>query len=246
MDSALLEGVLAQDAARRSTIRIVDLDTGAERLVQEGENLSTDPLGPEIDARLRSGKSGRIETGDGRNLFFNVFVPPPRLVLVGAVHISQALAPMAATAGFDVLVIDPRGAFAAPERFEGIPLRADWPQDVFPETGLDRHTAVCALTHDPKIDDPALQAALSADCFYIGALGSRKTHAKRVDRLTAAGFDEPAIARIHAPIGLPIGAATPAEIAVAVLGQIIAARRLRPVEGATVAGTPIPAEVAAL
>ena len=146
--------------------------------------------------------SGMVEA-DGRSLFLTVELPPPRLVLIGAVHISQALAPMARIAGFDMTIIDPRTAFATPERFPDVPLLAEWPADAIPRIGFDAFTAVAALTHDPKIDDAALLAALEAGCFYVGALGSRKTHAKRLERLRAAGAGEAALATIHAPIGLP-------------------------------------------
>jgi xanthine dehydrogenase accessory factor len=154
-------------------------------------------------------------------------LPPPRLVVIGAVHISQALAPMARVAGFYTEIIDPRTAFASPERFPDVTLHAEWPDDVLKARPLDAFTAVAALTHDPKIDDPALKAALEADCFYIGALGSRKTHERRVERLTGMGFAPFAMERIHAPIGLSIGAASPQEIAVAVLAEIIQALRSR-------------------
>ena len=146
----------------------------------------------------------------------------------GAVHISQALAPIAKIAGFDVTIIDPRTAFATPDRFPDVRLIADWPQNVIPTLGLDRYTGVCLLTHDPKIDDPALIAALRAECFYIGALGSRKTHARRVERMQAEGFSEADLTRIHAPIGLDIGSVSPAEIAVSVLGEIIMSLRKKP------------------
>jgi xanthine dehydrogenase accessory factor len=151
--------------------------------------------------------------------------------MIGAVHISQALAPMARIAGFDVEIIDPRTAFATPERFPDVALRAEWPQDVLKERPFDAYTAVAALTHDPKIDDHPLQAALEAGCFYVGALGSRKTHGRRVERLLAAGLGEEQIGRIHAPIGLAIGAASPAEIAVSVLAQVIGALRSRGLGG---------------
>jgi xanthine dehydrogenase accessory factor len=157
-----------------------------------------------------------------------VQVPPVRLIVVGAVHVSQALAPMAKLAGFDVTIVDPRTAFATPERFSEVTLVTEWPDLALPRIGLDRFTGVAALTHDPKIDDPALDAALRADCFYVGALGSRKTHAARVARLSAAGHDESSIARIRAPIGLDIGAVSPAEIAVSVLGEIVGALRRKP------------------
>ena len=157
-----------------------------------------------------------------------------RLVVIGAVHISQALAPLAALTDFDMAVIDPRTAFASAGRFSGVKLLAQWPEEALPQIGgLDRYTAVVAVTHDPKIDDPGLVAALKAECFYIGALGSRKTHAKRVERLTALGFTESQIARIHAPIGLDIGAVSPAEIAVSILGEIIRDLRKKPLRDGT-------------
>src|SRR5690606_17584790 len=160
----------------------------------------------------------------------NAHLPPPRIVAIGAVHISQALAPMARIAGFDVDVIDPRTAFATADRFPDVPLHAEWPQDVLARRPLDAFTALAALTHDPKIDDFPVQAALKAKCFYVGALGSRKTHAKRVERLLAAGIAPADLERIDAPIGLDIAASNPAEIAVAVLAQIVQALRTRGLE----------------
>jgi xanthine dehydrogenase accessory factor len=162
---------------------------------------------------------------EGRPLFLTVQAPPVKIIVVGAVHISQALAPMARGLEFNVTIIDPRSAFATPERFPDAPVLAEWPDAALPRLGLDRYTALVALTHDPKIDDTALSAALKAECFYIGALGSKKTHARRAERLTAAGFDEADLARIHAPIGLDIGAVSPAEIAVSILAEIIATFR---------------------
>ena len=176
---------------------------------------------------MRMGKSGPVEL-EGRSLFITVHVPPPRLVVIGAVHVSQALAEMAKTVGIDVTIIDPRTAFATPERFPSTKVLAAWPEVVLPDLGLDRFSALAALTHDPKIDDPALDAALRSDCFYIGALGSRKTHAARCGRLAARQFADVDIARIHAPIGLDIGAVSPAEIAVSILGEIILALRRKP------------------
>ena len=155
-------------------------------------------------------------------------VPPVRLIAIGAVHISQALATMARLVELDVTIVDPRSAFATPERFPDVDLVAEWPEEVLPRIGLDRYTAVALLSHDPKIDDPALVAALKAECFYIGALGSRKTHGRRLERIQALGFGAEALARIHAPIGLDIGAVSPAEIAVSILGEIIAALRKKP------------------
>lgn len=212
--------------ARRASMLITDLGTGESLVEIEGENARPD-LREAIDKAYRSGKSGTLETADGRRLFLNVQVPPPRIVVIGAVHISQALAEMAQVAGFDIRIIDPRTAFATEERFGGIDLIADWPEDVLRTAPLDAYTAMVAVTHDPKIDDYPLIEALRARCFYVGALGSRKTHAKRVERLLAVGLSEDEIGRIDAPIGLDIGAQSPAEIAVAVLGAIIQAFRRR-------------------
>lgn len=225
MEISTLAAVNAAKRDRLGAVLVSDLAAGTSHLVTE-DQVAADPLGDEIRARLLSGKSGIVDS-DGKSLFLNVHLPPPRIVVIGAVHISQALAPMAALSGFAVTIIDPRTAFATPERFAGIDLRADWPDEVFAGMPLDRHSAMVAVTHDPKIDDPGLIAALKSGCFYVGALGSRKTHAKRVERLIAAGFDVETIARIHAPIGLDIGAATPAEIAVAILADIIQSLRRR-------------------
>lgn len=225
MDPKLLRELNAERAARRAAILVTDLADGGGRLVREHDEVAG-VLGEALAAAFRSGKSGTLEI-DGRSLFLNVHVPPPRLVMIGAVHISQALAPMARIAGFDVEIVDPRTAFATPERFPDMALSAEWPEDVLKGRPLDAYTALAALTHDPKIDDYPLQAALRAGCFYVGALGSRKTHARRVERLVAAGLSEAQVALIRAPIGLPIGAASPAEIAVAVLAEVIGALRSR-------------------
>jgi len=222
----LLKTLNEERAARRAAVLITDTQTGEQRLVKGGE-IAGDPLAEQLDGALRMGKSRSVEV-DGRGYFLTVQVPPVRILCIGAVHISQALAPMAKLAGFDLTILDPRTAFATPERFPDVHLIAQWPQDVLPELRIDRYTGVCLLTHDPKIDDPALIAALRADCFYIGALGSRKTHAKRVERMMAEGFTQEDLSRIHAPIGLDIGSVSPAEIAVSVLGEIIAALRKKP------------------
>jgi xanthine dehydrogenase accessory factor len=171
------------------------------------------------------GRSGTVEM-DGRKLFLNVHAPTARLVIVGAVHISQALAPLARSLGYDVTVVDPRTAFASPERFPDLPLIAEWPDVALPPLDIDHYTAFVALTHDPKIDDPALLHALERDCFYIGALGSPKTHERRAERLKAQGASDAGLARIHAPIGLEIGAISPSEIAVAIMAEITAQLRL--------------------
>jgi xanthine dehydrogenase accessory factor len=225
MDPLSLKKINAERKARRAAVLVTDLSDGRDRVVREGDAVAGE-LGAAIGKAFRSGKSGTIEA-EGGSFFLNVHLPPPRLVVIGAVHISQALAPMARIAGYDMEIIDPRTAFATPERFPDVPLFAEWPETVLKDRPFDAYTAVAAVTHDPKIDDFALKAALDANCFYVGALGSRKTHARRVDRLKAMGASDAAIARIHSPIGLDIGASSPAEIAVAVLAEIIAAFRSR-------------------
>lgn len=224
MKLSILSALNAERAARRAAIVVTAVETGAQRLVT-ADKVAEDPLRDVLEARLRMGKSGMVETAEGR-VFLTVHVPPPRLVMIGAVHISQALAPMARIAGYDATVVDPRTAFATPERFPDVPVIAEWPDVALPRIGVDRYTAFVALTHDPKIDDPALHHAFASDCFYIGALGSKKTHARRLERLRQAGVGEASLARIHAPIGLAIGAVSPAEIAVSILAEITAALRL--------------------
>ena len=211
-------------AARRPIILATATEGGGQRLIRPGDHVEDQRLAAEVAARWRSGRSGLVESADGP-VFLTVHLPPPKLVVIGAVHISQALAPMARIAGLDVAIVDPRTAFATTERFPDVPLLAEWPQDALPKLGVDRYTALAALTHDPKIDDPALLHAFASDCFYIGALGSRKTHGRRIERLKAQGVGENVLARIHAPIGLDIGAESPAEIATAVLAQVIQALR---------------------
>jgi xanthine dehydrogenase accessory factor len=226
MQLALLETLNAEHAARRAAILVTELGSGRQRLVKSAE-IAADPLAEALGEALRTGRSRLVETGNER-IFLTVEAPAPRLVITGAVHVSQALAPMASAAGFDVIVVDPRTAFATPERFPGVDLRAEWPDVALPKIGLDPFTAMAALTHDPKIDDPALADALAAGCFYVGALGSRKTHGARLERLAGQGVSREALATIHAPIGLDIGAASPAEIAVSILAEVIAELRRRP------------------
>ena len=188
-----------------------------------------------LSAARRAMAIGRSETVDigGQKVFLNVYVPPARLIIVGAVHIAQSLAPMATLLGFDVTVVDPWGAWATDNRFPGVKIIQDWADEAFQTMGLDVSTAVVTLTHDPKLDDPALESALKSDVFYIGALGSKRTHAKRKERLAEVGITEEMFARIHGPVGLNIGAKSPAEIAVSILGQIIEvkARRLEALAG---------------
>ncbi|MFE0014039.1 XdhC family protein [Mesorhizobium sp. NPDC059054] len=228
MDPYVLKTLNVERRARRAAVLVTDLGDGRDRVVREGDTVAGE-LGAAIERAFRTGLSGSVEA-EGRTFFLNAHLPQPRLVVVGAVHISQALAPMARIAGYPVEIIDPRTAFATPDRFPDVPLHAEWPQDVLARQPLDGYTALAAVTHDPKIDDFALKAALDARCFYVGALGSRKTHAKRVERLLALGAGAEDIARIHSPIGVDIGAASPAEIAVAVLAEVISAFRSRGLE----------------
>jgi xanthine dehydrogenase accessory factor len=219
----ILHSLNAERAARRAVILVTEVASGAQRLVK-GADVAKDPLGDVLEKRLRMAKSGMEETPQG-HFFLTVYVPSPRLVITGAVHISQALAPIGQILGYDVTIVDPRTAFASIERFPDVKVIAEWPDVALPPLGIDHYTAFVALTHDPKIDDPALKHALARDCFYIGALGSKKTHARRVERLKQSGLSDADIARIHAPIGLDISAISPAEIAVAIMGEITA--RLR-------------------
>jgi len=214
----LLTALNAERAARRAAIVVTDVASGEQRLVK-ATDIASDPLKATLAERLRSGRSGMEDTAAGR-VFLTVYVPAPQLVITGAVNISQALGPIARLLGYDVTIVVPCTAIASTERFPDVKVIAEWPDQALPPLGIDRYTAFVALTHDPKIDDPALLHALSRDCFYIGALGSRKTHARRVERLKQQGLSEADISRIHAPIGLDIGAVSPAEIAVSIMAQI--------------------------
>lgn len=212
-DAALISEIVAARAARRPLVYAVHPGDWERRLVSGPD----DPLWPEAAEVLRTDRSGFV--GDW---FLQAVNPPPRLVIVGAAHVAQHLAPMARIAGFDVTVVDPRSAFATEARFPGTRLIADLPDEALAEIGLDARVAVVTLTHDPKIDDPAIVATLGSEAFYLGCLGSRKTHAARLERLAGLGD---ALGRIHAPVGLAIGARTPAEIAVSILAQLV--ERLR-------------------
>jgi xanthine dehydrogenase accessory factor len=214
----ILTALNTERAARRAAIVITNIENGGQRLVKAAD-IARDPLRAVLAERLRSSKSGTEETSEGR-VFLTVYVPAPQLVIIGAVHISQALAPIGKLLGYDVTIVDPRTAFASPERFPDVKVIAEWPDEALPPLNVDRYTAFVALTHDPKIDDPALIHALSHGCFYIGALGSRKTHGRRIERLKEQGLGDAELSRIHAPIGLDIGAVSPAEIAIAIMAQI--------------------------
>lgn len=225
MDPYCLKKLNEEYRARRAAILLTDLTDGRDRVIKESDPVAGE-LGKAIGQAFLSGKSGITEI-EGHSFFLNVHIPSPRLVVIGAVHISQALVPMAKIAGYEMEIIDPRTAFATPERFPETKLFAEWPENILLTRPLDAYSALAVLSHDPKIDDPALAQALNAGCFYIGALGSRKTHAKRVERLKAIGFSDQQIGLIQSPIGLDIGASSPAEIAVAILGEVIQALRRR-------------------
>lgn len=230
MKLALVQTLLELRARKQPAALVTELAGGAQDVFTAGRPAAALKLSASAQAAVQAlvdaDRSEETEL-DGRRCFVQVHNPVPRLIIVGAVHISQALAPMAATAGYAVTVVDPRRSFATNERFPGVTLSGDWPDEAMEKLQPDVRTAVVTLTHDPKLDDPALSAALRSPAFYIGALGSQKTHGARVSRLTRAGFTEAEIARIHGPAGLDIGAKTPAEIAVSVLAQLTAARRGR-------------------
>ncbi|MHA3913312.1 XdhC family protein [Halovulum sp. GXIMD14793] len=207
----LLEGLVAARAERRAIAYAVDTDTWQRRLIMEGD----DPLWREVQERFRTDQSGF--EGD---TFIGIHNPPLRMIVVGAVHIAQPLLQMARLAGYDPVLVDPRDAFATDQRFPNQVISRDWPDAALQTLGLDARTAVVTLTHDPKLDDPAIRTALGADVFYLGALGSTRTHAKRVIRLQESGFSDAEIARIHAPVGADIGAKTPSEIAISIMAEI--------------------------
>ncbi len=218
-----LKSLLAARAEKQQVALVSNLESGAQTLVfrdrTEGElALDADAITAARDA-LRDDKSGRLRTGDAP-LFVQVFNPPKRMIVVGAVHIAQPLVTLAQTAGYEVVIVDPRGTFATRDRFPGVTLSEDWPDDALNALAIDNRTAVVTLTHDPKLDDPALHVALRSEAFYVGSLGSKRTHAGRVERLTEAGYTEAEIGRIHAPVGLAINAKSPAEIAISIMGQI--------------------------
>lgn len=222
----LLAALLRDLAAKRPVVLATNLSSGEGRLLhplEEGHGVG-DTLGAQARDALGRDRSVRVDGAEGA-VFLRVYQPPVRLLLVGAVHVSQALAPMARQAGYEVVVIDPRRAFATGLRFRGVKMLAEWPAQAMAVLGLDRRTAVVTLAHDPKIDDPALSSALRSEAFFVGALGSRRSHAARRERLRAEGFSDADLDRIHGPVGLPIGAVSPGEIAVSILAQVV--ERLR-------------------
>lgn len=237
MTPDLLARLREAQAAKRPVALLTRLSDGRQRLWPDDSVPAA--LSEAAEAALRDDKASAVAL-DGDKWFVHPHNPPARLIVVGAVHVAQALVPMAATLGFAVTVVDPRRAFATPERFPGVSLSFDWPDEAMAALSLDGRSAVVTLTHDPKLDDPALDVALRSPCFYIGALGSRRTHAKRVARLQEMGHGEGAIARIRAPVGLDIAAVTASEIALSVLAEVVAARR-----GAALAQRNAPAVAAA-
>jgi len=223
MKRAVFEGLLAARADKRPVVLLTALDSGHQALVfaedTRAEGFSAAASSAAQDA-LRSACSSVFDDTDAGRIFLHVINPPLRLFVVGAVHIAQALAPMAVMLGYGVSVIDPRRAFASPERFAELRVLDAWPDEALAGEHLDARSAVVTLTHDPKLDDPALAAALRSDAFYIGCLGSRRTHARRLQRLGEAGFDGACLQRLHGPVGLDIGASSPAEIATAILAEM--------------------------
>ena len=220
MKREFLDQILAARVKRQGVALVTHLESGAQRMVARSQ-AGDDPLVAQLDEAFRFDQSG---THAGN--FINIFNPPLRLIMIGAVHIAQSVIPIAQLAGYDVIVIDPRGAFATGARFPGVTLHAEWPDEVLPRVGLDARTAMIALTHDPKIDDPALNAALKSELFYIGALGSKKTQGARAARLKEKGFSDTDIARIHGPIGLAIGAKGAPEIAISIMAEMTRSLRL--------------------
>jgi len=231
MRRAILEALLAAHRDARAVVLLTPFDGGPQRLLDAGglELLRlTDPELAQVASESLATDRALVGRSEGIEVLVTPHNPPLRLVIIGAVHIAESLCRFAREAGYAVTVIDPRSAFARPERFPGVELIAQWPQQALPPLRPDSRTAVVLLTHDPKIDDPALRIVLATDAFYVGALGSTRTHARRLERLAGEGVDPAALARIHGPAGLAIGARTPAEIALSVLAQVTAVLRGKP------------------
>jgi xanthine dehydrogenase accessory factor len=220
----LAENIVTARAERKPVALLTWLESGAQRIVLPDSHINEPELTNALADAFRLDRSGTVETADGE-LFIRVFNPPLRLVVIGAVHAAQYLVPIAQMMGHDVTIIDPREAFASPDRFPDAHIITEWPEDGLPLVGIDGRTAIIALTHDSKIDDIAIRMGLEQGAFYVGALGSKRTHAQRVERLKAMGMSEADLARLHAPIGLDIGAQGPAEIAVSVMAELVAVLR---------------------
>ena len=224
MNRDTLDEILALKATHRPIALLTLLETGQQHIMDpDGEATARSLFSADTFARandaIRRDKSTTFDAHEGR-VFVQVFNPALRMIIVGAVHIAQALIPVASAAGYAVTVIDPRRGFSSPERFPGLALIQEWPDDALEELAPDTRTAIVTLTHDPKLDDPALRLALGSACFYIGSLGSRRTHAARLERLKEAGFSDDDLARIHGPIGLDIGAQSPVEVAISIIAEV--------------------------
>lgn len=225
MDASILNELLEAQAAKRAVVLATRLSDSIQKLVYLTDKNEDSWLVEAVSQVLASDKSRVITDPQGVEWFLNAFNPPLRMIVIGAVHIAQPLSIMASLAGYDVTIVDPREAFASPERFPDVTVRCEWPDEAMAALAPDARTAVVTLTHDPKLDDPALVAALNSPCFYIGALGSKKTHGSRLERLKAQGFDDQALSRIHGPIGLNIAGKSPAEIAISIMGEITSVLR---------------------
>ncbi len=223
MKQSILNMLLEARAAKRPAALATHLSSGAQTVLSDGDATGdlpvTQALREAMATALRTDRGG-VVTVDDAVLFIQPFNPPLRLIIVGAVHIAQKLAPMGALAGYDVIVIDPRRAFAAGDRFPGVTIRTDWPDEALAALKPDARSAVVTLTHDPKLDDPALESALQSEAFYIAALGSRKTQAERLKRLGERGYSEDSLVRINGPAGLAIGSTSPAEIAISIMAEM--------------------------
>jgi len=224
MKIALLDRLMSDIAKRIPVACVTWLGSGRQQLVYRSDQIEDGVLAQAIDAGFKTDRSQTIQLKD-EDVFIKVYNPPLRMVIIGAVHIAQALIPIAKQANYDIIVVDPRTAFASEQRFAGVPRDTRWPDEALADMVLDTRVALVALTHDPKIDDPALQIALKSDAFYIGALGSRRTHKTRMERLTSADFSLNELERIHAPIGADIGAIGPAEIAISIMAEVTATLR---------------------
>jgi xanthine dehydrogenase accessory factor len=224
MKADIFAEIMNARAQRKPVALVTALDSGKQRVVAR-EHAADDILAQVLDEAFRFDKSGVHKVPEGE-FFIHIYNPPLRLIVIGAVHIAQSVIPIAKAAGYDIVVIDPRGAFATGERFPDITLHAEWPDEILPKLGLDQRSALLALTHDPKIDDPSLHFALKSNVFYIGALGSKRTQATRKQRLTDAGFSEKDIARIYGPIGIDIGAQGAPEIAISIMAELTRVLRL--------------------
>jgi xanthine dehydrogenase accessory factor len=228
MNISLLREALAASRDGRAAALATNLKSGRQSLIQgndfTGDLVVTETIMEAVRAALARDENDNVMTGEGK-IFIEIFNPRLRMLIVGGVHIAQPLARMAALTGYLVTIIDPRSAFASAERFPDMILSGEWPDDAMKQLKPDRRTAIVTLTHDPKLDDPALAEALKSDAFYIGALGSRKTHGRRQDRLRALGFTDDQMARIHGPVGLKIGAVSPSEIGISIMAQVTAVLR---------------------